>query len=107
KKVRQRCRPGMWRAGCCCRYRCCLSPRLQNCTGDVALTTAGSPWVVKETVYVEEKGSLTVEPGVTVLLASGVSLVVDGQLVAEGMYTQLVQFTLLDSRNITEGKLNA
>ena len=76
-----------------------------NVTGDVTLTTAGSPWVVKKTVYVEETGSLTVEPGVTVLMASGVSLIVYGQLVAEGTESDHVQFTLLDSRNKTEGKL--
>ena len=75
-----------------------------NVTGDVTLTTAGSPWVVKNTVYVEETGSLTVEPGVTVLMASGASLLVYGQLVADGTESDHIQFTLLDSRNKTEGK---
>ncbi|KAK2173327.1 hypothetical protein NP493_884g04032 [Ridgeia piscesae] len=74
-----------------------------NVTGDVTLTTAGSPWVVKNTVYVEETGSLTVEPGVTVLMASGASLLVYGQLVADGTESDHIQFTLLDSRNKTEG----
>ena len=77
---------------------------LPNVTGDVTLTTVGSPWIVKETVYVEETGSLTVQPGVTVLMASGVSLIVYGQLVAEGTSTGHIVLTLLDSRNTTEGK---
>ena len=77
---------------------------LPNVTGDVTLTTAGSPWVVRKTVYVDETGSLTVQPGVTVLLASGVSLIVHGQLVTEGTSNRHIQFTLLDSRNTTEGK---
>ncbi|KAI0217082.1 hypothetical protein LSAT2_031012 [Lamellibrachia satsuma] len=76
---------------------------LPNVTGDVTLTTAGSPWVVRKTVYVDETGSLTVQPGVTVLLASGVSLIVHGQLVTEGTSNRHIQFTLLDSRNTTEG----
>ena len=78
---------------------------LPNVTGDVTLTTAGSPWVVKETVYVKETGSLTVQPGVTVLMASGASLMVYGQLIAEGTSTDRIQFTLLDTRNTPEGKL--
>jgi hypothetical protein len=77
---------------------------MPNVTGDVTLTTAGSPWVVKETVYVEETGSLTVKPGVTVLMTAGVSLIVHGQLVAEGTSTDHIVFTLLDTRNRTEGK---
>ena len=81
------------------------SELLPNVTGDVTLTTAGSPWVVNETVYVEETGSLTVQPGVTVLMASGASLMVYGQLIAEGTSTDRIQFTLLDTRNTAEGKL--
>jgi len=80
---------------------------LPNVTGDVTLTTAGSPWVVMETVYVEEAGSLTVQPGVTVLMASGESLMVYGQLIAEGTSTDRIQFTLLDTRNTTQGKLKS
>ena len=83
------------------------SELLPNVTGDVTLTTAGSPWVVNETVYVEETGSLTVQPGVTVLMASGASLMVYGQLIAEGTSTDRIQFTLLDTRNTTEGKLKS
>ena len=78
---------------------------LPNVTGDVTLTTAGSPWVVNETVYVEETGSLTVQPGVTVLMASGASLMVNGLFVAEGTPTQHITFTLLNTvTNATTGK---
>ena len=44
-------------------------------------------------------------PGVTVLLGSGVSLIVFGQFVAEGTPTKRIKFTLLATRNLTQGNI--
>ena len=45
------------------------------------------------------------QPGVTALMASGASLMVYVQLIAEGTSTDRIQFTLRDTRNMSEGKL--
>ena len=74
-------------------------------TGNIVLTSAGSPWEVNETVYVLEGASLTVEAGVTVLLGPGVSLMVYGQFVAEGTPIERVQFAPLDPTNMTRGNV--
>jgi hypothetical protein len=56
-------------------------------------TLEGSPYIAVGHVIVEPGVFLTIELGVTVKLTSGISLVVDGNLIAEGSSTHRILFT--------------
>jgi parallel beta-helix repeat protein len=62
-------------------------------TGNSIWTKAMSPYVIAETVYVPTGVVLTVEAGTEVLVANGKSLVVAGELLADGTESDPVVFT--------------
>jgi len=62
-------------------------------TSDVTWGVADSPVTISGTVSVTAGNTLTIEPGVTVLMGSGVSLYVDGALVSVGTETESITFT--------------
>ena len=59
---------------------------------DTRWTAAASPHVLEEDTLLVEGATLTVEPGATVQLAAGVSLVVAGELIARGTEDARVRF---------------
>jgi hypothetical protein len=62
-------------------------------TEDLTLTLDASPYVILDDVLVPPNLTLTIEPGVTLAFAEGVSLFVEGQLAAEGSAGQPITFT--------------
>ena len=50
-------------------------------------TVANSPYQLTDTVVIAQEVTLTIDPGVVVQFDAGVSLVVDGALVADGLST--------------------
>ncbi|HEY3352197.1 MAG TPA: right-handed parallel beta-helix repeat-containing protein [Polyangia bacterium] len=57
-------------------------------------TAAGSPYRLTADRTVPAGQTLTIEPGVTVELAEGVSLIIEGQLIARGTEAQPIHFTV-------------
>lgn len=68
-----------------------------NITSPTIWTVAGSPYIVVGTVQVLEAITLIIEPGVTVKLNEGQSLIIDGMLIAQGTETDSIFFTSNDS----------
>lgn len=62
-------------------------------TESLTLTLAASPHVILQDIVAPAGLTLTIEPGVTVALAEGVSIFVAGQLLAEGSADQPITFT--------------
>ncbi len=60
---------------------------------DTTLSVAGSPWQATEDLRVEADATLTIEPGVTLQLSDGVSLFIQGTLVARGTRDAPIEFT--------------
>ncbi len=56
-------------------------------------TVLADAWIVEDTATVPAGTVLTVEPGTVILMKEGVSLVVAGQLLAEGTADQPIRFT--------------
>lgn len=65
----------------------------QNITTQTTWTQANSPYVISETVTVENGSTLTIEEGVEVRFDSGTSLIVSGGLVANGSELSKITFT--------------
>lgn len=53
----------------------------------------GSPYTVTTTIRIGPGVQLTIEPGTTIRMASGTSILVEGALVADGTATDLITFT--------------
>jgi len=64
-----------------------------NITADTTWDLAGSPYVVTNTVRVNQGVTLTIEPGVAVWFNNGKGMVVDGTLKAIGTQAQNIFFT--------------
>lgn len=62
-------------------------------TSDTVWGVSDSPVTVSATVSITDGNTLTIEPGVTVLMGNSVSLLVDGALVAGGTQAAPIQFT--------------
>lgn len=62
-------------------------------SGNITWTGQPSPYVVSRTVVVGQGSSLIVEPGTEIMLASGQSLIVQGELIANGSAESPVVFT--------------
>jgi len=62
-------------------------------TENLTLTLDASPHIILEDIIVPPSHTLTIEPGVTVALAEGTSVFVEGQLLAEGTGYQPITFT--------------
>jgi len=60
----------------------------------LTLTADASPHIIFDDIVVPPSLTLVIEPGATVALAEGVSLFVEGRLVAEGTVTQPITLTL-------------
>ncbi len=67
----------------------------QTITGTVTWDLSGSPYQVNGTVWIASGAALTVTPGVEVRFAPGTGILVllDGRLVADGTATQPITFT--------------
>ncbi|MDJ0839137.1 MAG: leucine-rich repeat domain-containing protein [Acidobacteriota bacterium] len=55
----------------------------ENCAADIVWTRAESPYTLNEDLIIVEGGSLTVEPGVEVILGPNVGILVRGTLTAD------------------------
>ncbi len=62
-------------------------------TTNTTWTAVGSPYTVDSTLRIATGARLTIEPGVVVQMGTGVSLLVEGSLVADGTATDLITFT--------------
>lgn len=62
-------------------------------TTDTVWSAENAPYVVDGNVLVQQGVTLTIEPGVEVLLAEGVAIQVDGQLIARGTAEERIRFT--------------
>lgn len=62
-------------------------------TENMTLTLGASPYVILDDIIVPPGITLTIEPGVTVALAAGTSLLVEGRLLAEGSFERPITFT--------------
>lgn len=62
-------------------------------SGNITWTGQPSPYVVSRTVVVAQGSSLTIEPGTEVMLAGGQSLIVEGELIANGTEDNPIVFT--------------
>lgn len=70
---------------------------------DAILTAAGSPYWVTNDLVVPENGSLTIEPGTTAFFDLGVSLAVEGTLLAEGSASARIRMTGTAEGNSWDG----
>jgi parallel beta-helix repeat protein len=71
-------------------------PPANHLAGELAQDTVlAGAYIVDETVTVPDANVLTVEPGTVLLLKKGVSLIVAGQLLADGTAEQPIRFTHL------------
>lgn len=66
---------------------------------DSTWTLANSPYVVTGNIVVKSRVTLTIEPGVTVKTDSGISIQVDGTLIAKGTSASKITFTKNSSSN--------
>jgi inner membrane protein involved in colicin E2 resistance len=71
-------------------------------SSDVTWTRANSPYTLSSPVTVNSGATLTIEPGVTVNMNSGVYLQVDGTLVARGTHDNNVQINGRNNNPNTE-----
>ena len=60
---------------------------------NTTLDAASSPWYVTDNVIVPPNITLSIEPGVTVFIASGKGITIKGRLIAEGTEQELIHFT--------------
>ena len=62
-------------------------------SGNITWTSQPSPYIVSRTVVVAPGSTLTIEPGTEVLLGSGQSIIVEGELIANGTEESPIVFT--------------
>jgi parallel beta-helix repeat protein len=62
-------------------------------TGNITWTGQPSPYVVSRTVVVAQGSSLTIEPGTEIMLVGGQSLIVEGEMIANGTEESPIVFT--------------
>lgn len=73
---------------------------------DTIWNTIGSPYIINETIVIEQSATLTIEPGVQVLFNESTSLIIDGILNATGTSTNPIIFTS-NSSTPTKGDWNS
>ena len=64
----------------------------ENIRQDTTWGTSGSPYVIESDIQVYPGTTLTVEPGVEVVIHVGASLIIGGELIARGEPTNLIIF---------------
>jgi hypothetical protein len=64
----------------------------ENITQDTTWGTSGSPYIIESDIQVYPNTTLTVEPGVEVVIHVGASLIIGGELIARGEPTNFIIF---------------
>ncbi len=64
----------------------------ENITQDTTWGTLGSPYIIESDIQVYPGTTLTVEPGVEVVIHVGASLIIGGELIARGEPSNLILF---------------
>ena len=64
----------------------------ENIRQDTTWDTSGSPYIIESDIQVYPSTTLTVEPGVEVVIHVGASLIIGGELIARGEPTNLIIF---------------
>ena len=64
---------------------------------------SGSPFIITDNIYIDQTSTLTIEPGVSVLMQPYARFRIEGQLLAVGTETDSIVFTASDTSQGCEG----